>query len=414
MQSLSRTIGLGFILLTLAALAAKIVVPLPGLLGYAPVDLGIAAPVQPVELVVWYSTEKEAWLEEAAQRFEASGANLGGRPIRVRLVGMGSGELVERVAGQDWRGAPPPAAVAPASSMWVDRLRAEWAARAGGEIVSGGAAPLALTPLVAVAWQERADLIWSGDPGAFWGELHDALVAQGGWSEVAAGRGFGPGTPVGDRAAGWGFVKFGHTSPLSSNSGAQTLALLAYAYHGKTAGLTTADIADPGFQAWLEQIEGATLDFGESTGSFMTNMVRFGPSRYDAVMVYENLAIASVEAAERQWGPARVYYPPATMISDHPLAILGEPLTTGDQRAAAAQFRDYLLSRPLQELALQRGFRPANPAVSIAGAASPFGRLASYGVRPEVGQQVETPAPEVAAALAELWELKIAPLTIRN
>lgn len=412
MQSLSRTVGLGFILLSLAAVALKIFVPIPGVAGYAPVDLGIAAPVRPVELVVWYSTEKESWLEEAAARFERSGANLGGRPIEVRLVGLGSGEIVQRVAAQDWRGDPRPAAVAPASSMWIDQLRAELAP--GGGAIAGGAAPLALTPLVAVAWQERADLIWSGEPAAFWGELHDALAEPGGWAAVAAARGFGPGTPLGDRAAAWGFVKFGHTSPLTANSGVQTLILLAYAYHDKTSGLTAADVADPGFQAWLETVERAALDVGASTGSFMTNMVRFGPSRYDVVMVYENLAIENLEAAGRQWGPVGVYYPPATMVSDHPYAILGDPLTTAEQRAAAERFRDYLLSQPLQELALQLGFRPANPAVSIAGADSPFSRFASFGVLPAVAQQIETPPPDVVAALTGLWELKIAPLTIRN
>jgi hypothetical protein len=411
---LSRTIGLGFLGLCLLSLALKLLVPIPGPLGYAPVDLGIGPEVPPVELVVWYTTEKEAWLEQAAERFRAQAPTVDGRPVQLSLVGLGSGELLQRVVAQEWRGASPPAALSPASSLWVEQLEAQWAARNGGDIVAGNTPPLALTPLVVVAWQERADLIWSGDPAAFWDELAAAVADEGGWASVAARRGFGPESPTGARAAAWGLVKLGHSSPLSSNSGAQTLLLLAYAYHQKSGGLSAADIADPGFRDWLASIERAALDLNQSTSAFMTNMVRFGPSRYDVVVTYESLAIANLEAAERQWGPARVYYPPATILSDHPFVTLGDPLTTPEQREAAARFRDFLLSPPIQELALQNGFRPATTAVSIgAGDSSPFGRYAAYGVRPQIDRQVEAPSPEVLAALADLWAREIAPLTVR-
>jgi ABC-type sulfate transport system substrate-binding protein len=144
-------------------------------------------------------------------------------------------------------------------------------------------------------------------------------------------------------------------------------------------------------------------------------MVRYGPSKYDVVMVYENLAIESLEAAQRQHGqPLRVYYPPATSLSDHPYAILDAPLTTAAEREAATRFRDFLLARPAQELALQRGFRPASPEVSIGGPNNPFERYASFGVRAEIDQQVETPPAAVMAALIDLWELRIQPLTLNR
>ncbi|HMQ34943.1 MAG TPA: ABC transporter substrate-binding protein, partial [Chloroflexaceae bacterium] len=79
MQPLSRLIGLGFIALCAVAVALKVLVPLPGLAGYAPVDLGFGARATPVELVLWHSAEKRAWLEEAARRFEAGGPAVGAR-----------------------------------------------------------------------------------------------------------------------------------------------------------------------------------------------------------------------------------------------------------------------------------------------------------------------------------------------
>ncbi len=415
MQSLSRLIGLGFVVLCLLSAALKAVVPLPGPLGYAPVDLGFGAKAQPIELVIWYGTEKEQWLEEAARRFEAGGASANGRPIKVTLVGLGSREIGERVARQDWGDSPRPTVLSPASSVWTEQLRSDWAAQNGGEIFAGDVVPLVLTPLVAVAWEERAALLWPAGAD-FWQGLYQAIAAPRGWAEVAEGRGFAPGSPEQARAQGWGFVKFGHTSPLTSNSGTQTLALLAYAYHGKTSGLTAADVADPAFQAWLEVVERSTLDFGDSTGALMTSLVQFGPSRYDAVMVYENLALENLEAAQGRWGqPIRVYYPPATIISDHPYAILSEPLAGAAERAAAASFRDFLRSEPIQALALEYGFRPASAQISIAegGPENPFTRMAPFGVQVAIDQQVETPPAEVTHALIEFWERRIAPLTLR-
>jgi hypothetical protein len=418
MQSIARTIGLGFVLLTLAAFGLKALVALPDPLGYAPIDLGIGPGSQPVELVIWYSTEKRAWLEEAARRFEASGITAGGRPVRITLVGMGSREIAERVARQEWGDDPQPAAVSPAAELWVQQLDAQWAALNGGAIVAGDPRPLVLTPLVAVAWEQRAAVLWPHGTGELWGALHDAVVNPDGWAGVAAANGFAAGSPEASAAAGWGAVKLGHTSPLSSNSGTQALLLMAYAYHDKTAGLAPADIADPGFQRWLEELETAVIDFGDSTGTFMTRMVQFGPSRYDVIIAYENLAIESIGAAEQRWGqPLRVYYPPATIFSDHPYAVLGAPLTGAAERAAAERFGAFLLERPQQELALQLGFRPADPAVSITagGATNPFNRFASYGVQVDVAQQVETPSGETLAALLAFWEERIGPLaTLRE
>jgi hypothetical protein len=416
MQSLARSIGLGFVLLTVAAFGLKSFVALPGPLGYAPVNLGIGPGGQPVELVIWYGTEKRAWLEEAVRRFEGAGITADGRPIQITLVGLGSREIAERVARQEWGDDPRPTVVSPASSIWIELLADSWAAQNSSTIVSGDAPPLVLTPVVAVAWEERAAVLWPRGVDNFWPELHAALAADGGWQEVAEANGFAPGSPEYTRAGSWGFVKFGHTSPLTSNSGTQALVLMSYGYYNKTTGLTPNDILDPEYQRWITEIQSAVLDFGDSTGTFMTSMVQFGPSKYDIVLVYENLAIENIEAAQGRWGqPIRVYYPPATTFSDHPYAILGDPLTSPAERVAAERFGTFLLDRPQQELALQYGFRPADPSVSIVtnDPDNPFNKYASYGVQVDIAQQVETPSGDTIATLLDFWRRQIGPLAAR-
>lgn len=396
MQNIARLIGIGYLALCLIALAGT---ALFGSVGYAPFPVSLGPAQQPVVISVWYGTEKEAWLEEAVQQFQATSPREGARPIEIELIGVGSREMALRTAQQEWGNDTPPTVLSPASSLWVEVLTTEWEARNGGTIVAEGAnapQPLVLTPLVMVAWEERAAALWDNGPDNFWQELHTVITDPSGWGTQ--------GHPE------WGFVKLGHTSPLTSNSGAQTLILMSYGYYNKVSGLTSADILDQEFQTWLTDIEQGVLEFGDSTGTFMTNMVQFGPSKYDFVVVYENLAVENIEAAQGRWGQdIRVYYPPATLFSDHPYAILEAPWTTPEQQAAAAQFRDFLLSSDMQELALLSGFRPADPSIPVVtdDPENPFNKYQNFGIQVDIAQQVETPPGDVINTLLELWRREI-------
>lgn len=381
-----------------------------GPLGYAPFPVQIGPPPEPVVVTVWYGTEKQSWLQDAAQRFAATNPRLGKRPIQIVLRGIGSREQVDRVIAQNWGSDGAPTVIAPASSRWVETLQTEWSANSSTPVMSEAAQPLVLTPLVIAAWEERAAVLWPEGYSAFWQNLHDALV-QPNWQEVAKLRGFSPESAQYQRAGLWGPVKFAHTSPLRSNSGAQALVLLAYGYHNKTGNLSVENVQDAGFQAWLIDIENAVYEFSPSTGTFMDDLVRSGPGKYDLAIVYENLAIEKLEAARRNWGDLRIVYPPNTIVEDHPYAILNAQWTTAEQRAAAAQFRDFLLSPPMQELAFkQYGFRPSNPAVSIQNQdpQNPFNRYQPYGVQANLTSEQLAPPPDpVFNALLEFWRTRV-------
>ncbi|HEU4326710.1 MAG TPA: substrate-binding domain-containing protein [Roseiflexaceae bacterium] len=396
MLRISRFLAVGYIVLCLAVLGGNALI---GPLGYAPFPLTTGPARPPITVTIWYSTEKSRWLEAAAEQFQAGGPTYQGRPIQLQLLGLGSREMAERVARQEWGDDPQPTVISPASSLWVETLRSEWRARGNNTPVIGENAdaprPLVLTPLVLVGWEQRARFLWPDSSTNFWGSLHDAVANQEGWPAIA-----------GPTGRDWGLVKFGHTSPLTSNSGTQTLLLLAYAFHNKTNGLTSADVSSPEFLAWLTDIESSVQEFGESTGTFMENMVLSGPGKYDAVAVYENLALQYVEQAQGRWGqPVKIYYPPATLLSDHPYATLQGPWVSPEQRGAANVFRDYLLSTPVQQVALQAGFRPADPSISLAAADpnNPFERYKSYGVQLNISQQVESPPSEVLTTLLDVW-----------
>ncbi|MCG8349313.1 MAG: substrate-binding domain-containing protein [Chloroflexales bacterium] len=350
---------------------------------------------EPVIVSIAYGTEKREWFEEAKRRFEATSPRVGGRPIEVQLQGVGSREIVFEIVQEQRQ----PTVVSPASSIQIELLHHEWQKRKGTSILLSGddaPRPLVLTPLVMVVWEERANILWPNGPRNFWDDLHSALRNARGWEGLG-----------GDVR--WGPVKFGHTSPETSNSGMQTLVLMAYGYYDKSRDLTIQEVNDARFLEWLQQIEQAVAAPAPSTGVFMENFVRQGPGGYDFVMIYENLAIQNADAASRLWGPIRVYYPPATIISDHPYAILNAPWVSSEQRAAAARFRDFLLSREIQELALQSGFRPVDPEVSIQtnDPNNPFNRYAASGITPDITQQVVVPPAEVLNELIDVWTAEI-------
>jgi hypothetical protein len=358
------------------------------LLALALTGLSFRPPPAPVSIQIVYGTEKEEWLEEAAARFVATNPTAGGRTIEIELEGAGSRGMVLSIIQDELQ----PTVISPASSIHTELLRGEWQTRYNDTILFEGndaPQPLVITPLVVVAWEERARALSLDDPTQLWDNLHRLLSDQQGWGSFEHPE--------------WGLARWGHTNPETSNSGIQTIVLLAYAYHNKTNGLTTEDILDPAFQQWFSDFEQAVPEFPSSTGFLMENMLQFGPSKYSFIVVYENLAIENFEVSQGRGGQLRTYYPPANILSDHPYAILDAEWVTPDQREAAAQFREFLLSEPTQELALQYGFRPANTQVALNEPGSPFIDYEDNGIQIDIAQSLEVPPARVINELIDLW-----------
>ena len=204
----------------------------------------------------------------------------------------------------------------------------------------------------------------------------------------------------------WGLFKFGHTDPNKSNSGLQTLVLMAYEFAGKQRGLTVSDITEQRFQAWLRSFERGITRHGSSlthsTGTLMEEMVLRGPSQYDCLVVYENLAIDYMEAAIQRWGTEGefyVAYPDPNVWNEHPYYILDVPWSDDRQRKAAADFLKFLMSEPVQRRALEHGFRPGNPAVPVNSPESPLVRNQKYGLKINLPVISEPPSADVTTNL---------------
>src|SRR5260370_13494170 len=123
-------------------------------------------------------------------------------------------------------------------------------------------------------------------------------------------------------------------------------------------------------------------------------MNSFGPSKYDIAVVYENLAASQLENAQGRWGNLKLYYPSTTIWSDHPMGLLQGDWVTEPQKKAVREYCQHLRSRPMQELALEYGFRPADTQgpVKTADPHNPSLPLAAYGLQVRIPTAPSPPA----------------------
>jgi ABC-type Fe3+ transport system substrate-binding protein len=383
-----------FFVLSIVVFIAAIVSPPIRALAPAPLRDFVLPEPDPIVLNVLYSTEKEDWLNEVVPVFEAERFRVDGRPIEIEMEGMGSREMYLAVLD----GSKEPDLISPASSLQISILQDLSTSKFGAPMVdlrnTEECRSVVQTPLVLVAWLERAEELWGTSPGAdLWDLLHAAMIDPEGWAAF--------GHPD------WGYLKFGHSDPLRSNSGFMTILLMTYAYHNKLQGLQAEDIlSDPSFQEWFLDIEDSIPEFPYSTGPLMRKAVVYGPSTFDLVAVYEATAIEHAENAVGTYGELRVFYPPATVWSDHPFCILNAEWVEPEKVVAAKLFMDFLTDYPAQESAVRdHGFRPVHPEVPLDMPNSPFTRYAENGIRMDLSDvpPVEVPEGNVLNTLLEFW-----------
>ena len=387
-----------FILLTGGVFTAALISPSFRSIAYAPLREIILPPPKPVTISLLYSTEKDAWLKNTVQAYTATHPKVDGHPVQIKLEAMGSWEINAALLD----GSRQPDLISPASSMQIVALQDSSTSQFGRALVNPSdkttCRSVLKTPLVIVAWQERANALWgSAQPGPeMWRNLHDALVDPKGWAAYGH--------------ADWGYIKFGHTNVLTSNSGFMTIVLMTYGYFDKTSGLTASDIlTNADYQAWFLQTEGLISQFESSTGPLMQKMIAYGPSTYDMVAVYEATAIEQADNAVGRYGNLQVYYPPATLWSDHPFCLVNADWVSPSQASAARSFLDYLTSRPAQEAALEYGFRPVDATIPLNQTNSPLVRYAANGFITDLSRlpSVEVPAGNVLNTLRDFWSRNV-------
>jgi Ca-activated chloride channel family protein len=367
-------------LLTLALCAALVSCGRPGSSSTGGVPPGA------LEITVLYGSEKQAWMEMVVKQFNDQGVKSStGKPIYVTATPLGSNESLTQILS----GQAQPTVWSPASSILIPLANEQWARNHNGEKLIPETPPaLVLSPVVIAMWEPMAKALGWPDIKLGWSDIAELASSGKTWKDY--------GHPE------WGPFQFGHTHPDYSNSGIVSVLAEIYAATGKTRGLTLADVQRPATAAFVKAVESGVIHYGESTGFFADQLFNRGPGYLSAAVLYENLVVQSRDRTKypNVALPVAALYPKeGTFWSDHPYAILNTPWVDAEQRAAAMTFRDFLLAKPQQELALQLGFRPGDPNIPIGAPID-----AAHGVDPRQPQTLlEVPNAEVITAARAVW-----------
>src|SRR5690606_26027109 len=95
-----------------------------------------------------------------------------------------------------------------------------------------------------------------------------------------------------------------------------------------------------------------------------------------------------------------LYPTEGTFWHEHPFGIPNAPWVSDEQRQAARVFADYVVMPAQQQIIMEYGFRPVNPAVELG---FPFEE--QYGVTRQGPTTVlDVPEPAVIDAIQDSWE----------
>ncbi|MFE0511887.1 substrate-binding domain-containing protein [Streptomyces sp. NPDC058964] len=295
------------------------------------------------------SVDKSEPLRHAARAYGHRLA--GGRCWGIQIDDGNSGEVM-RALVDGWRESDGhrPDVWSPAGSSWLSlaratakgRNRAQFPAKAGSIVQSPLTIAMPKPMAEALDWPERR-FTWS--ELAEWAKSADAFWARHGHPE-------------------WGAFKLGKTNPGYSTSGLNATVAAFFAKTGTSGELGRVHLDNPANRAFVESIEQATVHYGDTTLTFLSNLRRAergGPDKamsYISAIALEESTVAAYDAGypcgalSKQDGCARTAPPETPLVSfypkdgvpfsDHPYIELNG--MSAAKRAVADDFLAYLQS----------------------------------------------------------------------
>ncbi|MCC6458158.1 MAG: VWA domain-containing protein [Caldilineaceae bacterium] len=339
------------------------------------------------ELTIAVSPVMAPVLQEMASSFNSLDLHTpDNKKMTIWIVPVVPEQMVEEAIGL-----PNYQAISPDSSLWLDQLEQEWAARQAdsptdtqipiGQRRVSAQTRYAVSPIVIAAWEQVArELGWPNRPI--------------GWQEIQ------------NKATEDPNFKWNHSA---TNNASGLLATLAefYAGAGLTRGLTVEAATAQSTLDYVQAVEGTVRFYGEGEEVITKRLAEEGRGFLDAFVAQERVVI--------DWNsrnpddPLVAIYPAeGTLWTDHPLALLelgsqsNELAVTDNQRLTYQAFADFLLAPDTQGRFLSLGYRPADLSLELDAAGSPFaGNTLVDWRQPQTTLQM--PSPSVIEVVRNVW-----------
>lgn len=348
-----------------------------------------AAPAGSVEISFVSSNTKEDWVNAAVEKFNAAAVTVAsGKPIFVRVAHVTSGGS----QGDILNGKLQPTVWSPGDQSWVDGANQVWRDRTGQALIGGACKPTVYAPIGFAMWRPFAEALGWPDKPISWQTLVDLAADPQGWGRYGH--------------AEWGEFRFGHTHPDYSNAGLLSLTALVNGTLGQTGGLTPENVKSQAVIDAFTQVEQHTYHYGVQTRDLIALMARRGPSYLHASTASEAevLKANAERAAELRFPLAFIFPAGGTFWTEQPFCIVDADWVTPEQREAAGRFRDFLLAREQQELAVDNYLRPVDPGVALRAPLA-LENGTDPRVTPAEVPALESPSGEAAAAVKDVFHL---------
>jgi Ca-activated chloride channel homolog len=298
-------------------------------------------------------------------QYDATGPTVDGRCVDVRILPKSAGEAADALArGWDVKlDGQPPQLWLPGASSWVSLVRAREATPTAS-VLPDLSPSFAQSPFVVAMPRPMAEALgWPDSPLGF-----TDLVAIGldpaGWGKAGVGH------PE------WGTLRLGKTNPLISTTGLHALIAAYFAATGISADLTAVNLTNPKVVAFVKGVERATVHYGVSTSTFLSNLQRADDAgaslSYVSAVALEERQVLAYNSGNPTGDPAlagkhgapkvplaAIYPREGTLISDNPFVVLNGAWVSQAQKDAAAELLKFLLAPARQHTIQDAGYRDA-------------------------------------------------------
>jgi ABC-type molybdate transport system substrate-binding protein len=312
------------------------------------------SPKEPIKISIIAALPVEPWVTNAAEEYNTEGHFVEGRKVSAEVIPMDGLSALNKWARGEFN--PVPTVWLAESRAWVNQANIAALDRTGQDIFLAGGRyrtqPLVLSPLVWGIWKDAYEtlVVYLGTKQISWDELHKAAVISR-WKDMG-----------GDKD--WGEFKLVVAHPKRDPAGLTAMVGAAGEYFDKPS-VTVKQLKNPRFQKWLSELFDTVVDFSPFG---VENMLLFGRSNGDAGQIVESYLLINMEGLEKRWKqPLEIVYPDPIAWFDFPYAIYMGTETSAEDKQAALDFKDYLLSADQQSSALDFGLRPASAECSSSG-----------------------------------------------
>lgn len=392
----TRLIFVGVIAVALVIVAIGVITRATGSSGS---PIAPAASTEPIELRIVTALPIEQWVTEAANAYNGENRQLDGRRVQVTIIPMDGLTALNRFDSASFDVTP--TAWIPDSRYLVELANAAYKDRLGRDVfLTDGeyrAKPIALSLFAWGLYGTRAKALEQKFGVVDWKTIHDAAIAAGGWPELG-----------GDAA--WGFFKLVVPNPRKNVGGLAAMVAAAGEYYDKP-NISVEDVTKPDFQKWLKELMGSVTAISGASAYTAEDFALLGYSVGDGGQMLESDLLANMAGIATRWqDPLAVRYPKYVTWFDFPFSVWIGPETSAAEKNAALDFQKYLLSKPVQEKAVNYGLRPVNAEVSVDRPDSPFTRWKDAGVTPVVQRTsaMRSPDRDVLQSLLRWFDLNIA------